>query len=405
MSTSRDRSAIGAAFVALLATLAMLSPLATDTYLPALGAVRADLNATAAQVQQTLGAYMLGLSIMALWHGSVSDAVGRRPVILAGGAVYAMAALGCALATDVRALIAFRLLQGLAGGAGMIIVGVIVRDRVEGAAAQRLLSRVMVLFAVAPGIAPIIGGALFAAFGWRSVFWFLFATGAAVWLWALLALPETLPPHQRRSLHPVHLLRGYFAVLRNPAFHALTAAAAFSFQAFFQYVGAAYPLLVVHLRLAETQFAVLFVPIVAGFMIGSTVSGRIAGKWSAGRTAATAFSLMLGAAGFNVAYHAGWPPAPLPSIAPIFLATIGLSMLVPRIQLLVLDLFPATRGLAASCQASAQLLVSTVSVGFVSLALSGSALTLALGQLAWVLAAVAAWSAYLLLVRRATLPA
>ncbi|MSQ21349.1 MAG: MFS transporter [Betaproteobacteria bacterium] len=160
-------------FIVLLAALTMLSPFVTDTYVPAINAARESLNATAIETQQTLSAYMLGLAIMALWHGAISDAVGRRPVMLGGLAIYTMGALGCALATSIDALIGFRFITGLAGGVGMVLTRAIVRDMLDGAAAQRLLLHIRVMFGLAPAIAPILGGWMFELFGWRSIFWFV----------------------------------------------------------------------------------------------------------------------------------------------------------------------------------------------------------------------------------------
>lgn len=378
-----------------MAALATLSPFAIDTYIPALAAVREALDASAVQTQQSLSAYMFGLALMALWHGAISDALGRRPVVLTGLVIYTIASAGCALATDVHVLIAWRFVQGLAGGVGMIIVRAIVRDTMQGAAAQRVLSYVMMMFGVAPAIAPIIGGWLYQWLGWRSIFWFLFVGGAALTLWAALALRETLPKSQRQSLHPLDLAKGYARLLRLPAFWTLALAPALAFQGFFQYVGAAHPFMVEQLGFRETQFAYLFASTVAGFMLGAAISGRVAGKWSIRRTASVAYTLMLGAALFSVGYHSWYPPAPLPSIAPIFVSTTGIALFSPITQLLVMELVPAARGLAASCHACVQLLVSAISLGIVSIALSGSTLTLALGQLGWVMCGLLGWLGYL----------
>lgn len=400
MSAARPQAAtIG--FVALLGALATLSPFAMDTYVPAIAAVGAALGASPLETQQTLSAYVLGLALMGLWHGAISDAAGRRPVVIASLVVYTAASLGCALAADVRTLIALRLAQGLAGGAGMIIGRAIVRDTFDGPAAQRLLSSVMLTFSAAPAVAPIVGGWLHQLFGWRSIFWFLFALGVLLVLWAALALPETLPRAQRQSFAPRSLARSYARVLRSPRFHLLTALAGFSFQAFFQYVGAASPFLIGALGLDESQFGYLFVPVVAGFMIGAAMSGRTAGRWSRGRTVATALALLLVATAWNVLWHLAFAPGVVPSIAPIALAAVGIALVMPVSQLMVLDMFPATRGLAASCQVTVQLLIGALNIGVLSLALAHSPLHLAFGGLGWALAATLAWAIYLRGSRRA----
>ena len=115
---------------------------------------------------------------MMLWHGALSDALGRRPVVLAGLAVYAIATLGCAIAGNIESLWLFRALQGLSAGVGVVVGRAIVRDRFEGPEAQRLLSQITMVFALAPALAPVIGGALLNLFGWRSIFWLMLALGA-----------------------------------------------------------------------------------------------------------------------------------------------------------------------------------------------------------------------------------
>ena len=130
---------------------------------------------------------------MSLWHGAISDAVGRRPVVLVSLAVYAIAALACTLAPTIEVLIAARLVQGLSGGVGMVMSRAIIRDCFEGPLAQKTMSNVMIIFAIAPAVAPIFGGYMHQWFGWRSIFAFMLAASILLWLWVWLALPETLP--------------------------------------------------------------------------------------------------------------------------------------------------------------------------------------------------------------------
>jgi DHA1 family bicyclomycin/chloramphenicol resistance-like MFS transporter len=383
------------ALVALLAALSTISPFATDTYLPSLSAVGDSLHSAPLQVQQTLSAYMFGLGLMSLWHGSISDAVGRRPVIISALAVFTAASAACALAQSLPVLIGARLLQGLSGGAGMVISRAVVRDTVTGPSAQRLMSQVMLMFGIAPAIGPILGGWLHEWFGWRSVFWFMFALGATLFLWVSLGLPETLPRAQRHSLHPVQMAGRYLRVLRSPAFYALSITTAFSFQVFMQYIGASTPFLKEQLQLGDTQFGYFFIPGVAGYMLGSGLSGRLAGRIAPVRAVAAGLALMLASALFNVLYHAFFPPGVLASIGPITVACVGLAMLAPATQLMVLDLFPDMRGLAASCQVFVQIMVGAVDLAFVSIALASSTFSLALGLLGWTLAAIASWLIFL----------
>jgi DHA1 family bicyclomycin/chloramphenicol resistance-like MFS transporter len=386
--------------VALLAAMSTISPFATDTYVPALHAVGASLDATQLEVQQTLSAYMLGLGLMSLWHGAISDALGRRPVILAALGVFSAASLGCALATSVHTLILMRLAQGLSGGAGMVIVRAVVRDSVQGPAAQRLMSRVMLMFGIAPAIAPVLGGYLHGWFGWRSIFWFLFAFGATLTVWVALRLPETLPPARRHSLHPLALLRSFREIFSSGRFLLLALTTGCAFQVFMQYIGAATAFLHEQLGLAETEYAWFFLPVTVGYVGGSMASGILAGRLPARRTIWLSLLLMLAAGIESVLWHAFEPPGIFASIAPIVVATFGLALLAPATQLLVLDLFPTRLGTASSCLIFVQIMMGTLDLGVVSIAVSDSPFTLSLALVGWVLVSIACWQGYRVVRRR-----
>ena len=172
----------------LLAAMSALGPFSIDTYLPSFHEIAENLGATQLEVKQTLSAYLLAFAVMTLWHGAISDRVGRRRVILAALGLFALASAGCAFASSIEQLWVWRALQGVTAGAGIVISRAIVRDLYDGAEAQRLMSQITMMFALAPAIAPVIGGWLQTFFGWRSVFSFLVLSTAALWLacWKLL---------------------------------------------------------------------------------------------------------------------------------------------------------------------------------------------------------------------------
>ena len=143
-----------------LAALAALAPFAIDTYLPAFHVITETLGATDVEVQQSLTFYLLPYAAMTLWHGAISDAIGRISTIKWGLAIFVVASIGCALATSVEVLWFFRALQGASGGAGNTVARAMVRDLFQGAQAQRVMASVQMLFGIAPAVAPIIGGIL-----------------------------------------------------------------------------------------------------------------------------------------------------------------------------------------------------------------------------------------------------
>ncbi|MBK9394380.1 MAG: MFS transporter [Uliginosibacterium sp.] len=196
----------------ILALLNAIGPFAIDTYLPAFPAIERGLATTPLAMQQSLTAYMLPFSIMMLWHGAISDALGRRRVLLWGLGLFVLASLVCVAATSIQMLWLGRALQGMSSGVGVIVGRAVVRDVLEGAAAQRLMSHVAMVFSIAPAIAPMIGGALSEAFGWRSIFVLLVLLGAVQIFVTWRYLPETLPPAQRQSLHPTYLLKAYGSI-------------------------------------------------------------------------------------------------------------------------------------------------------------------------------------------------
>lgn len=376
----------------LLAALSAIGPFAIDSYLPSFHDIGASLAATPIEVQQTLTAYLLPFALMTLWHGAIADALGRRRVILAALALFALASAGCALATQIEVLWLLRALQGITAGAGIVVSRAIVRDLYDGAEAQRLMAQISMMFALAPAVAPVIGGWLQAAFGWRSVFLFLVALTALLGIVCWRFLPETLPPERRQSMRPSYLWRAYRSVLSAPPFLSACAALSFNFCGFFVYVLSAPVFLMRHLELPETAFLWLFGPAMCGLMAGSWISGRIAGRVTRERTINVAYLIMAAAAMANVVLCLALPPGLPWSIAPIFVYTIGMSLAMPILTLYALDPYPEKRGLAASCQTFLQASFNAFVAGLVAPLLWGSTQSLAAGMAGFVLlGAAAAW--------------
>jgi DHA1 family bicyclomycin/chloramphenicol resistance-like MFS transporter len=376
----------------LLAALAALGPFSVDTYLPSFHSIGESLHATPIEVQQTLTVYLLSFAIMALWHGALSDALGRRKVILISLGLFGLATAGCIFATRIEHLWIMRALQGISAGAGIVISRAIVRDLYDGPAAQRLMSHITMMFAIAPAIAPVIGGRLQFWFGWRSVFVFLVLMTFILWLACWRLLPETLPPERRQSMHAGYLGRTYWKVLTSPVFMLACGGLAFNFAGFFIYIMSAPVFLMRHLGVSETGFLWLFGPAMFGLVTGSWLSGRLAGKLSLQQTILRGYLLMGAAALLNLCINLLLPPSLPLSILPIPLYTLGMSLAMPCLNLLALDPFPEQRGLASSCQMFLQSIFNGLVAGMIAPALWGSTLTLALGMGGlMLLGAVSAW--------------
>lgn len=338
----------------LLAGLSAIGPFSIDAYLPSFREIGERFAAEPATVQQTLTAYFLPFAAMTLWHGVFADAFGRRRVTLALLAAFALASLGCLCAWSIESLTVFRALQGASAGAGVVIGRAVVRDLYDGAEARKLMGRIASVFAIAPALAPVVGGWLQAWFGWRAVFAFLVVMAVALWLACRRWLPETLPAAARQPLRAGPVLRGYGRAFGSARFMTLVTALALSFGAVFIYIASAPAFVIDILGQSETRFIWLFGPVTAGLMLGARAAGFAAARWSNRRALATAYAIMGLAAALNLALHA-WRPASLPwSVLPLSLYVVGCALASPSLTLMALDLMPQNRGLASSCMGCVQ---------------------------------------------------
>ena len=379
------------ALALILAALAMLGPFSVDTYLPAFPAIQQSLDASALEVQQTLTAYMFSFAVMILWHGALSDAFGRRSIILMSLAVFAVASLACAAVHSVEYLWIFRMLQGVSAGAGVVIGRAIIRDLYAGADAERMLSLVTMIFSISPAIAPVIGGWIVTLSNWRTIFLFLFVfTVCLLWLCYRL-LPETLPIPRRQPFNPQSLWRNYRQIFGSSLFQLKAGAIAFNFSGLFIYVAAAPVLMTHHLGLGPQDFGWMFIPSVAGIFLGALAANRMAGRIQVRVQVLMGFALLMLSGVFNVGYHLFFPPVLFWTIAPLFFYTMGMSMVAPGLTLLVLDLFPHIRGTVASGQSFTMTMLSAWVAGVIVPLLSDSVLWLAAGQFSFALIGLLLW--------------
>lgn len=361
----------------LLGGLAMFGPFSIDTIFPAFPAIGAQFGADKVAMQQTISVYLIAYAAMSIVHGPLSDAIGRRRVILGGLVVFAIASAGCALSEDLTTLLAFRALQGLSSGVGLIVGRAVIRDVLHGHDAQRLMSQVSMIFGVAPAVAPVIGGWILGWSHWSAIFWFLvvFAVVLLVATWCLL--PETHLPEARLPLVPRRLLRDYVAIVMNPRFQRLAAASAFNFAALWTYIASAPAFVLDILKLSERGFGWFFVPMISGMVLGAFVSGRSAGKVSGERLVTIGFACSAVAMVLNLGYNL-WTDAPqLPwAVLPMMINAFGIALVFPIVTLGILDMYPRQRGSASSLQAFTSLVLNALIAGVLSPWISGHALWL-----------------------------
>mgnify|MGYP001944274107 CR=1 FL=1 len=362
----------------LLAGLAMFGPFTIDTIFPAFLQMGEDLRADKLAMQQTISVYLVAYALMSVVHGPLSDALGRRRVILGGLVVFTLASIGCAMANELGTLLVFRAVQGLSAGVGVVVGRAVIRDLYQGNDAQRLLSQVSMIFGIAPAIAPIIGGWILGWARWPAIFWFLVLFSVvlllATWRW----MPESLPVAERRSLAPRHLLRDYINIFCNARFQRLAAGGAFNFAALFLFIVSAPAFIMDLLALDENQFGWLFIPMISGMMTGAWVSGRAAGRMKGVTLANIGFACSAVAIAANMLYYLVVDVPTVPwAVLPLVLNAFGIALVFPIVTLAILDMFPAQRGAAASLQAFTGLVLNAVVAGLLSPLVSGTGIGLA----------------------------
>ena len=347
-----------------LAGLAALAPFAIDTYLPAFPTLERALHGTTVDIQHSLTFYLLPYTIMTLWHGAISDSIGRIATIKWGLGIFILASIGCAFAPNVETLWFFRALQGLSGGAGNVVARAMVRDLFEGAQAQRVMATVQMLFGIAPAIAPMMGGVLL-GIHWQAIFIFLALYASLALLAAIRYLPETMPVSKRLPLSAAQVLKDYGLIFKDKEFDLVVVALGANFAAFFVYVLASPVFLIKHLGLNHHQFGIMFIPTVCGMVLGSYLAKRAAGRYSRQQVVRTAYAWMAVIVILNLIVCYTLPAKPIYNIFPIGLFNIGMALAMPILSLTALDRHPKIRGTAASGQTFVQMMLSTVSAGVV----------------------------------------
>jgi DHA1 family bicyclomycin/chloramphenicol resistance-like MFS transporter len=379
----------------LLAALSMIGPFSIDAVFPAFPLIGARFGVDAAALQQLISVYLITYAAMSLFHGAISDAIGRKPVIVVGMLVYALASAGAALSTSYSMLLICRGLQGMCAGAGLVVGRAVIRDSFEGAAAQRLMSQVMMIFGVAPVIAPIVGALLLPLGGWPAIFWVLTGFTALLAVALTLMLDESHPPAQRTTFAARPLLASFLSFTRDRLFWPLLISSSVNFAGLFLYIASAPHIVRELLHLPARGFPWLFLPVVIGLICGAWLSGRMAERRSVAFTVNLGYAVMLLACGLDVLLALVFPAPRLPwSMLPLILHGVGVQLAFPTLTLLLLDRFPHHRGGISSVQAFASLLLSSIVAGVLSPLLSANMLYLALGASALTVTGALSWHWY-----------
>lgn len=258
-------------FTIFLAAAVALGPLSTDMYLSTFPQLARVFSATVSQVQLTLSAYMIGISVCQLIYGPLSDRYGRKYVLLAGMVIFTLASLGCALSASIEFLVAMRFLQAFGACAGMVVTRAIVRDLFERDDAAKQFSRMGTVMGFAPIIAPIIGGYLAVQYGWESIFVIKFVYGLLLSLFILLFLRESLSQRNMQALNTGQLIVNYAGLFKHREYVGYLLTGGFCYGGLFAFIsGSAFVIIDVLGHRAE-HFGYYFAVPVAGYILGTLI--------------------------------------------------------------------------------------------------------------------------------------
>lgn len=336
----------------LLIAMAAIGPLAMNMFVPSMPGLQSTFQASSGVVQMTLTVYLAGLAICQLIYGPLSDRFGRRPMLLAGLALFVSASIMCALSTSIEMLIVARGLQAVGGAAGMILSRAIVRDLFSREQSASVLGYITMAWVLAPMVAPVIGGTLDQWFSFRAGFWVLACIGSLVFLTTFARLRET-----NLSLQPdARLLRTnlYVTLLKNRSFIGYTATISFGSAVFFCYLAVA-PFIMVTVRgYSAIDYGIWFMCSALGYMAGNFVSGRYSMRLGNDRMIRIGNLLTLAGAVFLLVFALAGFTHPSTLFLPMALCAFGNGLTIPNGLTAAISVDPKNigsgAGLAGFCQ-------------------------------------------------------
>lgn len=348
MNHAAPTKAPGRSLILLLGSLVMVGPLAVDMYLPSLPDIAADLTAHPAEVQQTITTFLLGFALGMLVYGPVSDRYGRRPVIAIGLATFLAASLLCAAADGIGMLTLGRVLQAIGGGAASALARAVAKDMFSTEGAARVLSLMSMVMAVAPLLAPTVGGQILLVADWRAIFHVLAAFGAAGLLATLTLLPESLPPTARVGIRLLGAFAAYGRILADRRGMADLASGSFNSAAMFAYITGTPFVYIEYFAVSPQWYGSLIAANVVALVIASALNARYVGRF--GLLPTTRLSIAVGAAGGAALLAAGATGiGGLWGVALPLLLVVGVQAPVgANCTARLMGLFPASAGAASA---------------------------------------------------------
>jgi DHA1 family bicyclomycin/chloramphenicol resistance-like MFS transporter len=377
------------ALTLLLGLLIALTALAIDSTLPALPALASAFGAEAGAAQFTLTSLFAGAALGQLLWGPVSDRYGRRPVLLAGLALFAAASALAALAPGLGTLAAARALQGFATSTCSVLGRTVARDLYSHEHAAQLLARMMIVFGIVPILAPLAGGQLLAAWGWSAVFWLHAAVAAALLVSVARGLGETAPT-ERRTLAPRRIAAAFGELLAHRGFFAAFCVALATQLGIMCWITSSSFVLIRGFGLSPAAYSLAFALVMLGQVAGAWAGSRLVMRHGIARMLALGVSIgavsgvALAALAFGGATH--WSAVVVPMLGFMFAS----ALVVPHATAAALTPFPAIAGTASSLMGAVQFACGALAGAALGAAFDGTARPFAAAVAAASLAALAA---------------
>jgi DHA1 family bicyclomycin/chloramphenicol resistance-like MFS transporter len=321
-----------------LAALVSLGPLSVDMYLPAMPAMQRSFGTDIVQMHLTLSAYLWGFALFHLACGPLADRYGRRPLLIGGTAVFILASVGCALSQTVEQLTLYRFVQGLGACVGPTLARTITRDLFGPKGAARALSLIAMIMALAPAIAPGLGGIMLRYVAWPSVFIFLAVYGAVV-LWLIVSkLPETLP--QAQSIAPLAIAGNFLKLLRDPVFLPVAIAGSLVYAGLTAFLASSGFVFINMLGVPVEYFGLVFLPTVIGYMGGSALSARLSARHAPPQVLMYGAIVGVLSTSLMLLWQTLAPLSIMPIIIPMTFYAAALGLMMPNAMAMALEHFP-----------------------------------------------------------------
>ena len=376
----------------IVAFVSMTGPFSIDTYLPSFASLESQFSISRGLSNQTIAAYMYATAISTLFWGPLSDRVGRKLVIIGSLVLYSIATFFCAIAENYSEFLLSRIFQGFAASGGMVAGRAMIRDVYDSRLAQKAMSYVLMLFALAPAIAPVIGGYLHNYFGWRSIFYFLCVYGVIMLVLSSMLFKESLDVTRRRSIHPLRVLKVYIRTFLNIRFVSIVLALATCFAGLFVYIAGAPTVIFNIFTLQSTDFWLLFLPVTSGIVTGSFLSGKLSRKFAPEKIVYLSLLVLSTGVSCNLLQAFLLAPNLLMVVVSMSIYAFGIALSMPAFSILAIDCFPDNKGTASAVQSFVQILLSGIVAGFLLPFVSQDLMSFAILQLLLFLMGAGLWA-------------